>query len=127
MTTATLARPAWPTFLRLAVTFLALCTFTIQTCVVQTHLHGLGTQSGIVTSAAPVVKTPHDQRNPFDGDPASCQICQEFLHAGAFVLPAVIAALPPTAVVSQIAVASTPQTASKRTSHNWMGRAPPQA
>jgi hypothetical protein len=117
----------WPAFFRLAITLLALCTFSVQSFVVQTHIHGLATLSAAAPVAGPVVKAPHDPKAPPDGDPASCQICQEFLHGGIYVLPSAIAALPPTLAVEQVVLLLVPQAASNQTSHSWMGRAPPQA
>ena len=123
-------RTAQPRFarLRLAVTLLALITFTVQGYLVQTHLHGLP-QSVVALSDGKQYASPLSQndKSPADNDQASCPLCQDSLRAGNYVLPPVIVAVPPTLVVAAILFAIVPSLAGRSVSHIWLGRGPPHA
>jgi hypothetical protein len=108
--------------LRLAITFLALLAFSVQSYVTQTHIHGAPASSGIAKAEQPA--QPHD-RYPANDDPANCPICQEILHAGHYVTPAAVAVLLPSVAVSTIAIVLDVPIALRSVSHSWHGRAPP--
>jgi hypothetical protein len=101
-----------------------LIAFCLQSFVIQTHVHNLP-QSTAATSQQAYVSAPHDGKAPLDAD--KCMFCQEYTHSGAYVMPALAAALPPMTAVGVIALAATPFLAAKPTSHIWIGRAPPRA
>lgn len=112
--------------LRLAITFLALFAFSVQSYITQTHIHLAPQQiSGVAgDSKASSPAQPHD-RYPANEDPANCPICQEIMHAGQFVTPAAIAVLLPTLAASTIAIVLDVPIALRTVSHSWHGRAPP--
>lgn len=99
-----------------------LLAFTLQSFLVQTHIHNLPLSFGATTVTA---STPDTSKTPVDAD--KCYLCQEFLHGGAYLTPAAVAVLPPSAVVSLLPLELAPVFAAKPQSHNWMGRAPPRA
>jgi hypothetical protein len=111
---------------RVAVTFLALLTFTLQNYIVQTHLHGLP-QTMVASIGHQIISSSRQDQTPQDNDALNCPLCQEALHGGSFVLPAAIAALPPALAVSIVATIVAPLRAAKSASHSWLGRAPPHA
>ena len=114
-----------------------LAVFVLQSYVVQTHIHfaaspDLGTIAAsrhVDVSKANTASTPaHEKdRNAPSDDPARCPLCQEFLHAGHYLAPAPVLALlltvdvAPKALLRAIAVTISP------VSHDWHGRAPPNA
>lgn len=114
--------------LRHAVTLLALIAFVCQSYLIQTHIHGLP-QSVVAMSDGKQYASPLSQndKSPTDSDQANCPLCQDSLRAGSYVLPPVIAALPPTLVVSAILMAVVPSLTTKSVSHIWQGRGPPRA
>ena len=111
---------------RLAIALIALSTFICQSYLVQTHIHGLPLTVIVHSDTGSVLSSPQPG-GPTDQDSANCLLCQEFLHAGNFVLPAAIAALPPMLVISAIVAVVAPILAVKPASHSWVGRAPPLA
>jgi hypothetical protein len=104
---------------RFIIALVALFAFTLQTYVVQTHIHIPGAETALTGNASTGHKTP-------TGDGSDdCPVCQAFALAGAFVTPAiVIFAL----ALTYIEVA--PRFALRATSgplfvRNWRSRAPP--
>lgn len=108
-----------PLLSRLAMLFL-LVAFTVQGFAVQIHIHGEPTLAHITQ-----VSTPPQPASQDPYDPANCPLCQEMLHAGIYIAPAVAdftvilnaAALAP-------AFALLPHAATER-QHSWQSRAPP--
>lgn len=109
---------------RSLICMLVLVAFTFQSFLVQTHIHNLP-QSLTSDGGATTVKAPHDVKAPLDAD--KCFLCQEYVHGGVYLMPAVVAALPPTAVASLLPFLLAPLHAARTLSHIWMGRAPPRA
>jgi hypothetical protein len=109
---------------RLAITLVALLAFALQTLVLQTHIHGVPLAGTVGVSLA-VEKG--QQPAPPANDPANCPICQEMLHAGAFVAPGAatlqIATLASVIDFLFVEIFATAQTRS----HGWKSRAPPRA
>lgn len=110
-------RGAW----RSLVSLLVLFFFTTQTFLVQTHLHDL--PKSFAAATAPQASTPHQTKAPVDAD--KCLLCQEYTHGGVFLLPAAIAALPPTAALSLLPLALSRPALERPVSHSWISRAPP--
>ncbi len=111
---------------RLALIAFTLLALVFQTFVVQTHIHVTAARAsfGIEKSAGQGQKP--DKFPPAD-DPANCPICQELLHAGAFVTPTPTALLVSTAVTVVHMVVAEIATTEIVTSHGWKSRAPPTA
>ncbi len=108
--------------LRSLICLLVLVAFTFQTSAVQTHIHNL---PQFTFGSAAATATSHDAKAPIDAD--KCFLCQEYVHGGVYLLPAAVAALPPTAAVSLLPLLVAPLHAARTLSHNWLGRAPPRA
>jgi len=125
-----MARPATtamtsarPLLSRLAALFM-LVAFAVQGLAVQTHIHGdpLNARDHVTHVSAPAAPASQD---PYD--PANCPLCQELVHAGAYLAPAVgdfVVIL--NAVAIAPALALLPHAASERP-HSWQSRAPPAA
>ena len=112
-----------PLLSRFAMLFM-LVAFAVQGLAVQTHIHGdpLTALDHVTHVSAPV--TPASQ-DPYD--PANCPLCQELLHAGVYVTPAVTDfAIILNAVAFAPAFALLPHAATER-QHSWQSRAPPSA
>jgi hypothetical protein len=121
---ATTSMPAGRALLsRLAALFM-LVAFTVQGLAVQIHIHGdpLTALDHFTHVSAPAVPASQD---PYD--PANCPLCQELVHAGAYITPAVsdfVIIL--NAVAFAPAFALLPHAATER-QHSWQSRAPPAA
>jgi hypothetical protein len=102
------------------VTLFALLIFAFQGYLVQTHIHGTPAPQHQVHASSPARPAPVD---PYD--PASCPLCQEIIHAGAFVTP-VVAGLPfQLDWIAFAAITLLPDPVTARRSLNWQSRAPP--
>ncbi len=112
--------PAKPVASRL-LTLFALLVFALQGYLVQTHIHRLpSAPQRTVHVSAPAAPGPADPYNP-----ASCPLCQEILHAGVFVTPA-IASLPlQLNWIVFLAATFVPEPVTVQRSLNWQSRAPP--
>jgi hypothetical protein len=122
---------------RIAVTFVALLAFTLQSYVTQTHIHleaqpNLGfsiskdAASDTASKATPTQNREHDRYPPGD-DPAHCPFCQEMLYAGCFLAPAPVAVFQLTFSVILVAIVREISVALSPVSHTWRGRGPPLA
>lgn len=111
---------------RLVLSALMLLSFVVQGYLVQTHIHGLPDAFITWRGKPAAVQLPNGPL-PLDNDQASCVLCQEFVQAGNYLTPAVIAVMPPMAVVHVILVDALPALDVKLASHSWRGRAPPHA
>jgi hypothetical protein len=106
---------------RLAITLFALLAFALQGYVTQTHIHLTRAMSASLSVPA------EHEKYPSKDDPSNCPICQEILHAGAFVTPSAVPLVLPSFAVSIIATIVEIPVAARTLSHNWQGRAPPRA
>ena len=111
------SKGSWRSLISLAV----MLAFGLQSFLVQTHLHNLPSLSA---AAGLAVSAPPSQA-PLDAD--KCFLCQEYLHGGAYLTPAAVAVLPPSAVVSVQPLRLALVLADRPVSHSWRGRAPPRA
>ena len=126
---------------RIYVLLLALLALTIQSLVVQTHIHipqaaGLPQTVSVTTlaqtlvSGAPVqtaddrVNAPRD-KYPINEDPSNCPLCQEVAHSGQFVHSVAALAALPAFVSVHFVVFSEALPSLFAVSHSWRGRAPP--
>jgi len=110
-----------PLLSRLAMLF-ALLAFAVQGFAVQTHIHGepLSAAAHITHISVPTQPAPQD---PYD--PTNCPLCQEMLHAGVYIAPAMVDfAVLLSAVAFAPAFELLPHAASQR-QHGWQSRAPP--
>jgi hypothetical protein len=100
--------------------WLILAAFTLQSYVVQTHIHDTG--SAAISRA--FTHAGHG-KSPVDNSPLDCPFCQAAL-SGALALPAVPLVFLSTAGIF-LAALDHPATASYDTAaHIWRSRAPPQ-
>ena len=138
-TRASATRTHRPSFWGLAL--LALLALTIQSFVVQTHIHipqaaGRAQTVSIVALAQNILAGPASEsaqdnqaaprdRFPITEDPSNCPLCQEVAHSGQFIASAAsLAYLPVTATVNFIVFIEVAPSI-LAASHTWRGRAPP--
>jgi hypothetical protein len=105
---------------RFIAALIALFSFTLQTYVVQTHIHGAGFEAGAFGQVNH--PSPLDGKNGQD----DCPICQAFAATGSFVTPALIILALVLAFVATAPFVALPATAGPRLARNWQSRAPPQ-
>jgi len=103
----------------LVIACLLLISFTLQTYITQTHVHGTST-----AAIAKILVGPHD-KTPIDDGPQDCPFCQAVAHDGHFFLSAM-----PLLLLSLIGVElATPTFGARKNAdvpaHNWQSRAPP--
>jgi hypothetical protein len=108
---------------RLALIFFTLFAFMLQTFVVQTHVHGSAT--AVVGKSA--IQDRQPGKLPPANDPASCPICQELLHAGAYVTPTAATWQPVATAAFIEAVVLEIRSVEQIRAHGWNSRAPPSA
>lgn len=105
------------------LTAMLLLAFSLQSFLVQTHIHAMRLTSQ--DHAGVTLSTPQRSTTPLDAD--NCVLCQEYLHSGAYLTPAATAVLPPSAQISILPLIVAPIAVAREVSHIWMGRAPPRA
>jgi hypothetical protein len=119
---------------------LTLAAFTFQSFAIQTHVHfapaieasfadAAGTPSkwAAATDKHQTVVPARQHKNAPDDDSANCPLCQEYLYAGNYVAPAVIALLLPPADESAVVPETRSVPRAATVSYSWYGRAPPTA
>jgi len=104
------------------VTLAAILAFFLQNLAIQTHIH---------PADAPVVAKVAATQTPVPGplkaqDPIDqCRLCQELVHAGAFVAPSAVA-IPASQILVLAAFAVLPRpSAALAPAFAWRSRAPP--
>jgi hypothetical protein len=115
---------------RLAITFFVLLAFTLQTYVIQTHIHGMagfGVAAVKLDLGKSAAREQRPDKLPPANDPANCPICQEILHTGYYVTPSVAVLPLPAVAVSIAPTVIDILTAVEAHSHSWKSRAPPLA
>ena len=104
------------------VTALALLAFFLQSLMVQTHFHAAASQpAGVQTASAHMPAAPLRSQVPVD----QCRLCQELMHAGAFVTPSASSALTSLAFTLAVFAAVPSALVSLTTAFAWQSRAPP--
>jgi hypothetical protein len=111
---------SWRSLICLVVLF----TFTVQSFLIQTHIHDLA-QFRAAPAAGVSLNAPTGSQPLPDAD--KCLLCMEYLHGGVYLPPAAIGAMPPTVTVSLLPFVIAPLHLARIVSHSWMGRAPPRA
>jgi hypothetical protein len=111
---------------RLAVTWVLLLAFALQSYITQTHVH-----PAAASGHAPAVQLAGKalaQRAPPAGDEAlACPLCQAIAAAGTFLAPGLASARAPAALVLLVSSpASVAGIASTPAGFAWRSRAPPQ-
>ena len=111
-----------PNTARKWVAVFTLLAFFLQGLAVQTHIHP-SLQSAVAKTAAQHLpgSAPVKNQDPVD----QCRLCQELIHAGAFVAPS--AAVPlasPAFIVAALTVRPSPAEQSAL-AFSWQSRAPP--
>jgi hypothetical protein len=123
--------------LRLFFVLLGLLALTVQSLVVQTHIHvgqsktatfSIAVNGSAIgnTGSSADRKAPSPRDNyPGNEDPSNCPICQAFAHFGQFThgVPFVIA--PPFSITIRPIVFDEARYLSVAVAHFWHGRAPP--
>ncbi len=100
----------------------ALAAFFLQSLAVQTHIHPAD-----LPAAAKIVAAHHPTPAPLKSqDPIDqCRLCQELVHAGAFITPPTIAVAASQAFIPASFAVLPPATAGPATAFAWQSRAPP--
>ena len=103
------------------ITLFALLAFFIQSFALQTHIHpDVRPQASAVTAQNPA-PPPLKNLDPVD----QCRLCQEMVHAGVYVSPAV-AVIAASLNVAAAVFAATPRLAAEPVrAFGWQSRAPP--
>lgn len=104
---------------RVIVALVALFAFSLQTYLVQTHIHGASGQE-ITSQTAGSHKAPADRDNPDD-----CPICQAFALSGAFVTPVILILAVALSFVGMAPASVPPGTGELLFRRNQRSRAPP--
>jgi len=107
-------RPLWQRLLMA----LTLIVFAQSGYVTQTHIH-------VPVLASSVAGEVSHGKAPARDDPQHCPLCQEFLLAGAYLLPSPVVLPQPILVAVQNIIPSKQSLSFVRFAHDWQGRAPP--
>ena len=105
------------------VTLLALLGFFLQSLAVQTHIHpsDLAPAAKLAAVHTPAPAAPLKSQDPVD----QCRLCQEMVHAGAFVTPSAIAVLTGLGTGFAIFHRLIPGKSGLAPAFAWQSRAPP--
>jgi hypothetical protein len=118
-----IARPAASPIKRW-VTLAALLAFFLQGLAVQTHIHpaSMAPVAKLASIHAATPAAPAKNQDPVD----QCPMCQELVHAGAYISPSAALLAAPLAMVRAIPLALLPTRAQSAPAFAWQSRAPPQ-
>jgi hypothetical protein len=123
------------------VVLIGLLAVTIQSFVVQTHIHVpqmsaraqpagfltlIATSAGTADLSTTKTSAPADQY-PINRDPANCPLCKLLTHSGQYVSSVSVLATLPFPVTVNFIVFREIAPSRFAASHNWRGRAPPLA
>jgi len=99
----------------MALTFLALFAFTLQSIVTQIHIHNIEPAQAATKAPGKAPASPQ----------SNCPICQAIVHAGQFTSP--VAAVLPVLVFLGFAIVlvKTRPGIARPAPHDWQSRAPP--
>jgi DUF2946 family protein len=126
-------------FSHVMVGLLGLIAVTLQSFVVQTHIHiqqpVVRTQAmGLITLVAASVSDSvtgqvgaSTDNYPINRDPANCPLCKELTHSGQYVSSASVLTTLPFPVTVNLIVFREIAPTRFAASHTWRGRAPPLA
>ncbi len=100
----------------------ALAAFFLQSLAVQTHIHPADLPAvAKIAAAHHPAPAPLKSQDPID----QCRLCQELVHAGAFITPSTIAVAASQAFIQASFAVLPPATAGPATAFAWQSRAPP--
>jgi len=126
---------ARPQLAKLALTFVALFAFLVQSFITQTHVHfsaqadapfAVSDAGGTVVKSNTGDPQQRDHRGvPSKEDPAHCPFCQQIAVAGAFLSPFLTTLQLPTEVGLLPQISAAVEATTQQVSHIWQGRAPP--
>jgi hypothetical protein len=104
------------------VTLAAILAFFLQNLAIQTHIHPADIPVLVKAAATQTpVPAPLKAQDPID----QCRLCQELVHAGAFVAPSAVA-IPASQILVLAAFATLPwPSAAVAPGFAWRSRAPP--
>jgi hypothetical protein len=111
-----------------------LLAFFFQSYATQTHIH-FESDNGITLAKVPdgvaivkykAVSHPAKKGAPSEENPDNCPLCQ-LLYGGQYVAPTQLIFFVPMAAISVIEAVAAVLPHYDAASHNWLGRAPPQA
>jgi hypothetical protein len=102
------------------VTAFALLAFFLQSLTLQSHFHPLVQPVKVAAAHAPA-SAPVRNQEPVD----QCRLCQELMHSGVFVVPAVSSALASLALTITVFIALPSALVSLTRAFAWQSRAPP--
>lgn len=104
------------------ITLFALLAFFLQSFAVQSHIHPLDKPASVAT-AINNIPAPVKKIDPVDL--GSCRLCQEIIHAGAFIAPSAFS-VPASQSAAAIVFAALPLLAGVLApAFAWQSRAPP--
>jgi hypothetical protein len=103
------------------MTALVLLAFVLQCLAVQTHIHQLIQPVAKAASLHVPVPAPPKNQGPID----HCRLCQELVHAGAFVTPLATAVFAELSFVAAIFAALPAFAGAYAKPFAWQSRAPP--
>jgi hypothetical protein len=123
-TAQTTVHPAAPPLSRQIATLVTLLVFVLHGLVLQTHIHPAEPQFSGHTVAAAAGQTVPAPLSPSQ-DRGNCRLCQEMVHAGAYITPVII--LAPAVLVFRAAIFQpAPVVRSwSAPAFGWQSRAPP--
>jgi hypothetical protein len=108
-----------------SIAWVLLIAFTLQSYVIQTHVHG---SVGSFESAGAVknlAKSPGHGKAPSEDGSLDCPFCQAIVHAGLFLTPAAPLLSLPSVWAECVALPIIAGAIRLSSSHNWQSRAPP--
>jgi len=111
---------------RLLLTGLMLLAFLLQSYVTQTHIHFLNEITAASASDGGATPGKTHKKSPAPENPDACPLCQ-LLYGSQYVAPNAIVFFLPLAAVSTIEITLGVLPHYDAVSHNWRGRAPPDA
>jgi len=111
---------------RILLVVVTILSFTLQSYVTQTHIHGTS-QGFDIDAIAKIVaaNSPAHSKSPLDDGDADCPFCQAVAHAGAFFTPITPILILPFIWVKTVAITIITRVVASTTAHNWQSRAPP--
>jgi len=108
------------------IAFIAVLAFTLQSFIIQTHIHGVSQGFDGAAIVKNLATTSDHGKSPIDNSPVDCPFCQVIAHTGAFFTPAAPLLLLPTVWVECEQLSATVQAVISIAIRNWRSRAPPQ-
>jgi hypothetical protein len=120
-----IAKAAYRAPARQWLTWVALLAFFLQGLAVQTHIHpaDFAPVAKLVGQHANAPAAPAKNQDPGD----QCRLCQELVHAGAYVTPSAALLAAPLSIFRAIPLALLPPRSQSAPAFAWQSRAPPQS